>query len=151
MIEMSLSQSQFNFRIICISTSSLSIQKNDLSNVIAVKSSQRNFFFKFISKLCIKRSKTNPAICKFCLADNPEIYSYILIGRCGESFFTNHLLKRHIERRHCDTKFACDICGKLFLGADDLKFHQKIHKEPTLPCSFKGCEKMFNAVSFSFN
>merc|ERR1711860_287648 len=61
--------------------------------------------------------------------------TYTLIGR----------LRKHIESSHHPDgrKFACEVCGKMFLTHTTLHHHRMVHDEKKFACQEPGCELKF--------
>ncbi|KAI4463067.1 zinc finger and scan domain-containing [Holotrichia oblita] len=67
---------------------------------------------------------------------------------CGKGFAQKSTLTVHIRCVHETAKpFVCEICGKTFAVNGSLTKHMRVHTNPvekTIPCSYEGCNKMFN-------
>lgn len=67
---------------------------------------------------------------------------------CGKGFAQKSTLTVHIRCVHETAKpFVCEICGKTFAVSGSLTKHMRVHTNPvekTIPCSFQGCNKLFN-------
>lgn len=70
--------------------------------------------------------------------------------RCGQRFFENMKLRKHINQVHSDVRnFKCTTCGKAFKEAMKLKIHEKIHKgeyEAFCPECGKGFIQKYNII-----
>lgn len=64
---------------------------------------------------------------------------------CGDAFFSNSHLRKHIFNRHTDIKpYHCSACGKCFKTRRSLTVHERTHQNlKPYPC------KICSAVSFS--
>ncbi|CAH1127829.1 unnamed protein product [Ceutorhynchus assimilis] len=65
--------------------------------------------------------------------------------RCDQAFFTEGLLKEHIEQQHINKPYICTTCNKPFSRGEHLIRHLKLHQEVTdegeHKCSI--CESVF--------
>ncbi|XP_050307631.1 zinc finger protein 420-like [Anthonomus grandis grandis] len=65
--------------------------------------------------------------------------------QCEQSFYTEALLKQHLEQQHVNKPYICTICNKPFSRGEHLIRHLKLHQEVTEEgqhkCSI--CEMVF--------
>lgn len=54
----------------------------------------------------------------------------------GKSFFSSHLLRKHMTHYHSGRSFTCEICGKSYNLQKSYYNHQQKHKEPRYNCKF---------------
>ena len=72
-------------------------------------------------------------------------------SHCEEKYSSYNACYKHIVRTHFKNRHLCSVCSKTFPYPSELRFHMRNHtKKGLLPCTFKGCKKLFTSNKAMF-